>query len=246
MAGDGRGLATKGSHEGIGQHGTVLEALRALDVMVEDRELRDHLALFLFCGDDVDKPVSELSGGEKQRLSLARMVRAQFDLLCMDEPTNHLDVSGTEGLEQALKEFPGTIVIVTHDRKLASELCDRVLWVERGAVRTFDGGLEPCLQALAQERSVLRQQQSAQKEQRRPQEQPAASKPKEPGKIRNPILFEKLEARIMELEEALEQTRADMLSPDNYSSAQKMQDLQARETQLKQDLAAAYEQWENW
>ena len=158
----------------------------------------------------------------------ARMVRAQFDLLCMDEPTNHLDVSGTEGLEQALKEFPGTIVIVTHDRKLASELCDRVLWVERGAVRTFDGGLEPCLQALAQERSVLRQQQSAQKEQRRAQEQPAASKPKEPGKIRNPILFEKLEARIMELEEALEQTRGDRLSPDNDSSAQKMQDLQAR------------------
>ena len=138
------------------QHGTVLDALRELDRTVDERTLRDHLALFLFCGDDVEKPVGELSGGEKQRLSLARMTRAQFDLLCLDEPTNHLDVAGTEGLEQALKEFPGTVVLITHDRKLVDEVADRVLWVEDGAVRTFDQGLLQCQRVLAEERAAVR------------------------------------------------------------------------------------------
>jgi ATP-binding cassette subfamily F protein 3 len=126
------------------QHGTVLEALRELDRTVDERTLRDHLALFLFCGDDVDKPVGELSGGEKQRLSLARMTRAQFDLLCLDEPTNHLDVAGTEGLEQALKEFPGTVVLITHDRQLVDEVADRVAVGRGRRVRTFDQGLAQC------------------------------------------------------------------------------------------------------
>ena len=123
----------------------LLDALRELDRTVDDGALRDHLAMFLFVGDEVEKPVTDLSGGEKQRLALARMTRAQFDLLCMDEPTNHLDVAGTEGLEQALKEFPGTVVLITHDRQLVEEVADRVLWVEGGAVRTFDQGLEFCI-----------------------------------------------------------------------------------------------------
>ncbi|MCK5945121.1 MAG: ABC-F family ATP-binding cassette domain-containing protein, partial [Planctomycetes bacterium] len=72
------------------QSGTVLDALRELDRTIDDGTLRDHLAMFLFVGHEVEKPVTDLSGGEKQRLALARMTRAQFDLLCLDEPTNHL------------------------------------------------------------------------------------------------------------------------------------------------------------
>ena len=231
-------------------HGTVLDALRELDRTVDERTLRDHLAMFLFCGDDVDKPVSELSGGEKQRLSLARMTRAQFDLLCLDEPTNHLDVAGTEGLEQALKEFPGTVVLITHDRQLVDEVADRVLWVEDGRVRTFDQGLAQCQRVLAEERAAARAAETDARE-RAAAKQAAAGGPEqkkaiETGKVRNPLLFERLEQRIIALESELEALRAAMLDPANYASASRMKELQATEVRLKEGLAAAYEQWENW
>ena len=233
------------------QQGTVLEALRELDRTVDERTLRDHLALFLFCGDDVEKPVAELSGGEKQRLSLARMTRAQFDLLCLDEPTNHLDVAGTEGLEQALKEFPGTVVLITHDRKLVREVADRVAWVEGGRIRTFDQGLDQCQRVLAEERTAVRSaeneaREKAQKKAEAADPAPAAKKAIETGKVRNPLMFQKLEERIMTLEQALDDVRAAMLLPENYGSVSKIKDLQQQEAKTKQELAAAYEQWENW
>jgi ATP-binding cassette subfamily F protein 3 len=233
------------------QHGTVLEALRELDRTIDERSLRDHLALFLFCGDDVEKPVSELSGGEKQRLSLARMTRGEFDLLCLDEPTNHLDVAGTEGLEQALKEFPGTVVVITHDRKLVEEVADRVAWVENGTIRTFDQGLAQCQKVLADERSAVRlaEAEARDKAQKKAEAAEPAFAPKkaiETGKVRNPLMFQKLEDRIMTLEQELEDVRAAMLLPENYGSVTKIKELQAKETSTKQELAMAYEQWENW
>ena len=232
--------------------GTVLDALRALDRTVEEKELRDHLALFLFCGDDVEKPVADLSGGEKQRLSLARMLRTEFDLLCLDEPTNHLDVSGTEGLEQALKEYPGTVVIVSHDRRLVREIANRVLWVEGGAIRTFDGGFDQCQQKLAEERAertrieAEEREKAAKKAAAAAAQQPQAQKAIETGKVRNPLMFQKLEEKIMTLEEQVEATRAAMMAPDNYASTQKMKALQLKEEDLKKQLQDAYAQWENW
>lgn len=231
--------------------GTVLEAMRELDRTVDERTLRDHLALFLFCGDDIEKPVSELSGGEKQRLSLARMTRAQFDLLCLDEPTNHLDVAGTEGLEQALKEFPGTVVVVTHDRRLVQEVADRVAWVEAGRIRTFDQGLAQCQRVLAEERAAARAAEVEAREKAAKKAEVAAppveaKKAIETGKVRNPLLFQRLEERIMTLENDLETTRAAMLLPENYGSVAKIKELQQKEAKLKLELADAYTQWENW
>jgi ATP-binding cassette subfamily F protein 3 len=169
-------------------------------------------------------------------------------MLCMDEPTNHLDVSGTEGLEQALKEFPGTIVLITHDRRLARTIADRVLWVEDGAIRSFDGGLDQCLQVLADDRSERRQaeaearQRQAQKE----QQQASATKAKDSGRIRNPLMFARLEERIMQLEDELTALQAAMLEPENYASNSRMQELSAREQDLKAAIAEAYDEWENW
>lgn len=233
------------------QQGTVLDALRELDRTVDERTLRDHLALFLFCGDDIEKPVAELSGGEKQRLSLARMTRAQFDLLCLDEPTNHLDVAGTEGLEQALKEFPGTVVLITHDRRLVESVADRVLWVEDGRIRAFDQGLAQCQRVFAEERAAARAAESEAREKAARKAEAQAppvegKKAIDTGKVRNPLLFQRLEERIVALEGELEGLREAMLLPDNYGSVAKIKELAAREVALKGELAAAYEQWENW
>jgi ATP-binding cassette, subfamily F, member 3 len=229
------------------RQGTVLEAMRELDRTIDDRTLRDHLALFLFMSSEVEKPVAELSGGEKQRLALARMTRSQFDILCLDEPTNHLDVAGTEGLEQALKEFPGTVVLITHDRQLVEEVANRVLWVDRGSTRMFNQGLEQCQRVLAEERSAARAAETTARERAARKISPATAKPaRQTDKIRNPLMFERLEAKIMKIEEQISSIQAAMLSPDNYASATKMQALQSEEEQRKSELKEAYEQWENW
>ena len=228
------------------RHGTILEALRAADPQALDKDLRDHLGLFLFTGDDAERPVEGLSGGEKRRLCLARLTRGHYDFLCLDEPTNHLDITAREAFEAALQEYAGAVLVVSHDRAFLAELVDRVLYVADARVRVFDGGLEQCFATLAEERAASRQRTSEQKEKERRDAAPPPAVAAPPGRIRNPQAFSKLEEKIMALEEELDTLRRQMEVPDNYASRDKMQQLLARETQVRQELQEAYARWENW
>jgi ATP-binding cassette, subfamily F, member 3 len=117
---------------------TVLEEIRELDSTATDGELRSYLAQFLFSGDDVSKLVGKLSGGEKSRLMLARIIYENPQLLALDEPTNHLDIASREALEAALAEYPGTILFVTHDRYLVQKIATHLLYIEDGKAYVFD------------------------------------------------------------------------------------------------------------
>jgi ATP-binding cassette subfamily F protein 3 len=116
----------------------VLDEIRELDSTATDGELRSYLAQFLFSGEDVFKNVASLSGGEKSRLTLARIIYAAPQLLALDEPTNHLDIASREALEAALMEYPGTILFVTHDRYLVQKIATHLLYVEGGKAHVFD------------------------------------------------------------------------------------------------------------
>jgi len=249
------------------KHVTVLDALRELDPSATEKEMRGHLALFLFCGDEVEARVDDLSGGEKQRLSLARLTRSQFDLLCLDEPTNHLDIPAREGLEQALRAYPGAVLLITHDRQLLETATDRILHLENARLRRFDGGLGQCLRTLAAERQRPRVAQAGAQRggvarggatrggtgrggaaPAKSDGTPAADgkKPGDPGKIRNPLMFQKLEEEIFDLEDRLARLRDDMTKEANYLDHERMKRLKAEEAELDGLLAVAYERWENW
>ena len=101
---------------------------------------RSHLARLLFRGDDVYKKVRQLSGGERSRLSLARLMLDQGNLLFLDEPTNHLDLPSQEVLQDALLDFPGTIIFVSHDRELIDTLATHTWWLEGGTIHAAPGG----------------------------------------------------------------------------------------------------------
>ena len=231
-------------------HLTVLQAMREIEPQATEKELRDHLALFLFHGDEVELPVEGLSGGEKQRLSLARLTRSQHDVLLMDEPTNHLDLEGREGLEDAIKDYPGTVLLVTHDRALIEACSDRILYLENQRLRSFDGSLEACMATIQEERQARRAAARESKQEARRSSDAAAAPPKAvtstATKIRNPMMFERLEADIVAREEELETARADMALEENYRDAAKFRDLQDREARLEKELADLYERWENW
>jgi ATP-binding cassette, subfamily F, member 3 len=106
------------------------------------QEARALLGRMRISGDAADKAVRDFSGGERRRIMLARLMARAADILLLDEPTNDLDIDSREALESVLCDYEGTIVVVSHDRYLLSRLCDRVLWVERGAWGLVDGGYD--------------------------------------------------------------------------------------------------------
>ena len=123
---------------GLHAAGTVLEEIRTLDGNATDGELRNFLAGFLFRGDAVHKRAGDLSGGERSRLALARLIYRTPPLLSLDEPTNHLDVSSREALEAALGEYPGTLLFVTHDRRFVERIATHILYLRNGRAEIFD------------------------------------------------------------------------------------------------------------
>ena len=109
---------------------TVLEELHNARQALPDSALRAHAGRFLFSGDEAERPISTMSGGERARACLAKLTLAGFNLLVLDEPTNHLDAEAREALESALDEYPGTLLCVSHDRWFLERTCERLLWLD--------------------------------------------------------------------------------------------------------------------
>ena len=116
---------------------TVLEVVQDAATAENRTKVRDMLGAFLFRGDAVDKKVSVLSGGERNRLALCKLLLQPFNVLVMDEPTNHLDIQSKKILKQALSEFQGTLILVSHDRDFLTGLCQQVLEFKEGEIKLF-------------------------------------------------------------------------------------------------------------
>lgn len=158
------GIARLGSNVRVGflsQHfeianpkARLIDVFRA-EVNVFEGEARHILAKFMFYGPDVFKRVGDLSGGERMRLRLAQLMHQDINLLMLDEPTNHLDIDSREVLEEALEDFQGTIVAVSHDRYFLNKLFPRTAWLDQGTFVTFEGAYEWARSKWAERQQTL-------------------------------------------------------------------------------------------
>ena len=145
------GYFSQHSMELLDSKKSVFETVQDAMPMASIGVIRNLCAAFLFQGDDVDKRINRLSGGEKSRLVLAMLLAKPINFLVLDEPTNHLDIQSREVLLEALKNFAGTVILVSHDRHFLRSLVNRVFEIDHGEMIPYEGNYEYYLQKSGHE-----------------------------------------------------------------------------------------------
>jgi ATP-binding cassette subfamily F protein 3 len=219
----------------LDERGSVLDCMQAMTGLTRPRA-QSLLGRFLFSGWEAhEKPVSALSGGERRRLALAVLVASGANFLVLDEPTNHLDLESREALEAALEAFPGTVLLVSHDRALLDALAHRTAAIEDGTVRVYDGGWADYLRAREERAAPVVDAKPRKQPKTRPERQ--ASRPAPLELIEREI--EEKEALIAQIERRLAEDWADADAVAAHRAArEELQDLLARWEQMLDEVAA--------
>ena len=228
---------------GLHDEKTVLDEVWDDFRRLDQTEVRGALGMFLFSGDDVLMPVSTLSGGEKGRVALTKLMLHQDNLLLLDEPTNHLDMDSREVLEQALETFPGTILAISHDRYFINRFATRVAVLEEGGVREYLGNYDDYFEKInrAQEPDgsgpqITRTQMDREKKRSR-EEQRKLNELK--------ALQEKAEKDVMQAEKDAAEMEEQLQDPSIWQDPQKAQELSKAYQAKKAEIEHLYEVWES-
>jgi len=228
---------------------TIIEEILAVRKELKEAGARSYAARFLFRDDDPFKLIGSLSGGEQSRVRLMKLILASPNLLLLDEPTNHLDIASREVLEEALLEFPGTIVAVSHDRYFLDRLCNRLLVLRPDGHVVFEGNysayIEQTERGRAAAEAMSERTKSKSESSRRPSHE-AAGSPKKPNKAKSRFAkksVEEIEAFIMEREAKLEQIHSRFGDPKVYSDGAAVTKLQAEFDGIKAELQEAEAEW---
>ena len=231
--------------EGLHPNKTVLDEVWDAFPRLEQYQVRGALGLFLFTGEDVFMPIHTLSGGEKGRVALTKLMLHKDNLLLLDEPTNHLDMDSREVLEDALENFEGTILAVSHDRYFINRFATRVAVLTEDGIKEYLGNFDDYM-------AKLQWEQAQQGQDPRFAEMTRTEAGKEKRKIR--IAKEQLKAlkeavrqtekTVADIEEAITKQEAQMASPEVYTVPEKAAAAAKEYQRLKDALAQAYADWE--
>jgi len=229
---------------------TVLETVDTAAPAASPQELRTMLGCFLFFGDDVFKPVSVLSGGEKSRLALARMLLVPANFLIFDEPTNHLDAQSKAVLQRSLQKFTGSYLIVSHDRDFLAPLINKVMYLKNGIVTLYPGTVDDYLIRAKQEDDEGYQPKERTKNKPSPnfektQKRKAAEQRQELFRQLKPLRDERnmIEAEITRAEERKVEIEAAFADTKTYEGEKFIQTLHIEHDKITSQLKVLYDRW---
>jgi ATP-binding cassette subfamily F protein 3 len=208
-------------------------------------QLRTILGSFVFRGDDVFKKVNVLSGGEKSRLALAKMLLTPANFLIMDEPTNHLDMRSKNVLQEALKEFDGTYLIVSHDRVFLDTIINKVLEVSASGVKTYLGNVSEYLAAKKKERQTVQVKEPAMKNDAKKKTAEHGKPSKKSGRGLHQLkkILETIEKEIEQQEKRKKEIEALMADPKFYKKGSETKKTTVEYNELQTALESSYLKW---
>ena len=225
----------------LNEQNTVIEEVHQDFRLYTEGEIRNLLARFLFRGDDVFLKVSSLSGGEKARLSLLKLMMGGANVLVLDEPTNHLDIDSKEAFEDAILEYPGTVIVVSHDRYFLKKAPQRIINLDEyrhvidtdGTKQKNDVRINSDVTSLQQDGDEMTESaiRRAKRKERQAEER------------RNRREKQRLEEFIKQHETSIHANEKEMCKPDNLSDFELLAELAAKNDKLKNELERAYEKW---
>lgn len=206
-------------------------------------ELRSAMASFLFKGEEVFKPLSNMSGGERARISLLKLMLKGSNFLLLDEPTNHLDSSSREELENTLRDYGGTLLIISHDRYFINKLADRVLVLDENGITEYLGNYDYYLERTKSEISEAKSEKAAVKKDK-PQNDYFLQKQKQSEERKRKTRLNKAEAEIERLDNEIEKAQALLSSDEVAADYEKLIELTNKLEKLQQEQEEQYRIWE--
>ena len=233
--------------QGLIESNTIFSELHDAYPYLTETQVRNTLAAFMFTEDDVFKRISELSGGERGRVSLAKLMLSKSNLLILDEPTNHLDMDSKEMLEEALNEYDGTLLYVSHDRYFVNRTANMILELSDGHLTKYLGNYDDYIAKKEQlsaanvasiQESVVDSNVTAAKLDFKEQKRIEAERRKLQNKI------SKIEEEIEKLEEKKAKIQDEFLKPENMTNSAKLNELTAEQNEIDSKLEDLYSQWE--
>jgi ATP-binding cassette subfamily F protein 3 len=238
----------------------LIEELQMAGSKKTDLELRTILGCFLFGGDDVDKKIKVLSGGEKARVALAKTIISKSNFLMLDEPTNHLDMHSVDLLAEALDKYEGSLILVSHDRYFISKAANKIWEIVDGKIVEFKGGYQEWVEWKERMEKLAKQQENTNKQtsqpdkkkeiksepvvQAAPVQHTAIDKEKQKEKKRLQRQFEELEKKISELKSQKITVEAALADPGIYSDMKKFQETERQYNKVSSELQEAEKQYE--
>lgn len=236
-------------HQVLSLHKTIFEEIRDAYPELTNTKIRNTLAAFLFTGEDVFKKIGDLSGGERGRVSLAKLMLSPANFLILDEPTNHLDLQSKGILEDAIRNYTGTVLVVSHDRYFINRISTRILELKDQQLYNFIGNYDyyeshkeqiyAATMPLPVEQATQALPNSSGKEDYKKQKEEQARIRKRENDIK------KTEQQIEQTEAAITELDAQFLLPENATNSAKLNELTKKREELEETLSALYEAWEH-
>ena len=234
-------------HHVLHMEKTIFQEISDTYPTLTETEIRNMLAAFLFTGDDVFKEISALSGGERGRVSLAKLLLSEANFLILDEPTNHLDIASKEILEEALNSYTGTVLYVSHDRYFINQTATRILDLTNQAIVNYIGDYDYYLEKKEELTQKYAPAAAAETEAKAVSDNKLSwqqQKEEQARQRKRENELKKVEARIEELEKRDKEINETMVLPDVCTNVAECTKLSREQTAIAEELEELYEKWE--